>query len=608
MSEKSHDKAPETTDATTATADHGHDHEHGHVHGPDCDHEHEAERGKAITIQVEDLTAEAKAEAEKKLHRPIPDRPYTVADRQTKPGSLVALAIEMAPETFREEQGTLLNDLRKDIVLPGFRKGKAPVGLILKRLGEEAVRDAIGALATNVMRQEQIKEKWSMLTNPQVIEFHVPAGDDEGPVRLQVEFEIEPQVELKKYKGLKVEVEKHEVGDKLVEARIEALRLQNAVQERAGVDHPLGEQDIVTVDVEVLNQEGERLQHLCRENQTLHDWRRELPQAIVEALPGKKIGETVSTMLTNETTNRRGEQVVHQDECRVTIRAIRVSRLPKLDDEFAKDLGEYDSLAALRKKTLDELEKEQEERRRGEALKGLYRQIVENNPFEVPKSLISRQQYEMIMQDSYQMQRFGLRLDQVVQDVDQYMVDQRSGADERVRLQFLLDALVKAENLEIGDADVDAEIEKLAAESGRKPLAIRARLEAKDQLATFRQTLSRKKLDDFLLANATVEYVAPKPPPEPASEPPVAKEKPKPAKKPAEASKPEPKAEAKPAAKAAAEEAKPKAKAVPKSGAQAEPKSEPKAKAPKTAAKAAPKPEAKAKPKPKSGGKGGKSK
>jgi outer membrane biosynthesis protein TonB len=144
-----------------------------------------------------------------------------------------------------------------------------------------------------------------------------------------------------------------------------------------------------------------------------------------------------------------------------------------------------------------------------------------------------------------------------------YLRNQRSGADQTVRLQLLVAELTKLEILEVTEADVDAEINRMAEESGRKPLAVRAHLEARNQLDQLRQSLSRNKVGDFLKANNTIKLVAPKPAEEPREEP-AEKEDEKAAKEPkpkAESDKPKAEAKAAPKAKADEKESKPKAAA-----------------------------------------------
>lgn len=468
-----------------------------------------------ITLELEDLTEEGKKKTEKALGRQIPDVAYTVLSQESRPGSLVALRLETSREAYDAEQTRLLNDLRKEAVLPGFRKGKAPIALLLKRLGEEAKRDTIRALAVNALRQENAKQAFKLISKPQVVDFTLPEA---GAVGFEVECEVEPAVEVKQYKGLSVEVETQAVTDEMVEQRLDGLRRQNAVVETAGPEATVGPDDAIVVDVEVKNARGERMDNLCKENQFMYAYSRELPEAVASQLAGKKAGESVSADVEHASTNRRGETVTHTDAYTVTVREIKVNKLPNLDDEFAKDLGEYESLEDLRAKTRKELEENEEQRQRGAALQALYRKLSEVNPVDAPKSLEAQQAYRLIMDDQQQLARMGLRLEQVIQDADKYLADQRANAAEMIKVRLILDKIAETEKLEVTDADVDAEIETMAEKTGRKPLAIRARLEAQKQLDQFRAGIAQRKLGDFLLANNTVTQVEPKPAEEAATE------------------------------------------------------------------------------------------
>jgi len=266
----------------------------------------------------------------------------------------------------------------------------------------------------------------------------------------------------------------------------------------------------------VTNEKGERLDHLCKTEETIYEIRHGLPEPIREQLVGKKLGETAEADVENIVTNRRGEEVRHTDHYKVTVREIRNEKVPELDDEFAKDLGEYDTLAALREAIRKQLEEREAERRRNAAAAAIYEKLLEENPVDAPRTMLAMQQYNLIMEDSYQLQRMGLRLDQVVRDTDEYMRAQEASALNRVKLNLLLEAIAKRESLEVGDADVDQEIAQMAEKSGRKPLAVRARLEAQKQLDQVKSNIERRKLVDFLLANNEVKYVPAKPRTEPA--------------------------------------------------------------------------------------------
>ncbi|MCL5269510.1 MAG: trigger factor, partial [bacterium] len=468
-------------------------------------------------IELDDLTPEGKKAAEDRLHRSIEDLPYTLLVQEARAGSVIALNVEVARVVYDAEQSRMLEDLRKEVVLPGYRKGKAPLKLLQIRLGEEAKRDTVRSIATNALRQENVKQSFKFVTRPQVIDFTLP--DDGGPLRLEAELEIEPTVEVKHYKGFTVEVESRPVTDEMVNARIENLRRQNAILETADEGAMVNPGDTIVATIEVTNEQGERLEHLCHEKQTIHAFARELPGPVADQIIGRKAGERVVATVENKTTNRRGEEVVHKDLYTVAIDEIKIQKLPALDDEFAKDLGEYETLEALRDGIRNEMVKEQEERERSQALDRIYAQLIKSNPVEAPRSMLARQQYDLIMEDSYQLARMGLKLENVVQDTSEYLRSQQVSAGEQVKLRLLLDAIATQEKLEVTDEDVDKEIEAVAERSGRKPLAVRARLEAQNQLDACRRNLAARKQGDFLLAQSTVVKVAPKPPETKASAP-----------------------------------------------------------------------------------------
>lgn len=465
----------------------------------------ESAKMEPIKIELEDLTEEGKKKTEEALGRSVADIEHTVASQEDRPGSVVALRFETSREAYEAEQARLLNDLRKEAVLPGFRKGKAPLKLLQIRLGEDAVRDTIRAIGSNVLRQETIKQGLKFITKPQIVTYTVP--EDGGTVSFEVEGEVEPKVEVKQYKGITVEATVRPVTDEMVEEKLQGLRRQNAVMETAGEDAAINPDDAIVVDIVVTNALGEKLDNYCKENQLIQNFKQELPEKVSAELVGKKVGETVTTTVEHKSTNRRGEEVTHEDNYAVTVREIKISRLPVLDDEFAKDLGDNATLEDLRQKTRKELEESQAQRERAEALHKLYHQLVELNPVDPPASLLEQQAYRMIMEDQYQLSRMGIRLEHVVQDVNKYLNDQRSSAGETVKVQLLLAQIGKLENLEVTDADVDKEIEEMAEKMGRKPLAIRARLEAQKQLDQFREQVAQRKLGDFLLANNTVVKV-----------------------------------------------------------------------------------------------------
>ncbi|MCE5229936.1 trigger factor [bacterium] len=474
---------------------------------PEAEATAEEPKTRPITIELDDLSEEGRKRIAERLGRPVEDLPYKVVSQEPRPGSGLIVRIEVDRKVFLAEEERLLIDIGKEITLPGFRKGKAPLKLLQLRLGEDAVRDTIGSLATNAMRQEKAKQDLKIISNLRVGSFSAEAADQ--PVTFEIDLELEPKVELKQYKGIAVEAEEQPVTDEMVDARIEQLRQRAAVMETAE-DAELKEGDYITLDMDVKNDKGEALPHLSRKDWQLYNFKQQLDPKLAEQLEGKKAGATVTAKIENVSKNRRGEDVTHTDDYTVTIKQIQREKLPALDDEFAKDLGQYQTLAELKAGVRKDIEKEAGDRERGQALGKIFEKLIELNPIDAPKSLLAKAQYDIIMEDSYQLERMGLRLEQVVQDTSAYVSNRRESAAQQVKAGMISGAISAAENLEATEADVEAEIAKMAEESGRKPLAIRARLEAQKQFDAFRGEITRRKVNDFLLANNTVTKVAPK--------------------------------------------------------------------------------------------------
>lgn len=470
----------------------------------------EEPRKDPITIELEDLTEEGKKKIEESLHRPVEDIPATLSGQEKREGSRLDLTFQVARADYEAEQGRLLKDIQKEAVLPGYRKGKAPVRLLLKRLGEDAVRDTLRSVATNALRQENLKNSLKLTVNPRIIDYTV-AETGQEPVQFVVEAEVEPVVEAKDYKGLTVEVEIVAVAEEAIAARIEEMRRGAAVYEAAPEGAEVAEGDTLVVESEVYGSQGQKMESQSRPRWDLYDFKEQLPGPVGEQIVGKKIGETVEAQVPQTSTNRRGEEVVHEDSWKVTIKEIKRMRLPELDDEFAKDLGDYATLEDLKSKVRADLEAAATEREKAAAVNQLYRKISELNPVDVPQSLLNVRTYELIMQDREQLARYGMKLEHVIQDTEAYLQNQRASAGEIAKISLLLQDIAQKENLTVTEEDVEKAIAVLAERQGRKPLAVRARLEAQRQLDQFRDQVAREKINDFLLANSTVNKVEPKP-------------------------------------------------------------------------------------------------
>jgi len=536
--EKKAKPAPAQPHSGVGTAEHQQEHAHehapahphthdepGHVHGPDCDHDHDHDHDhghehhhgqEPIKISAEALTAEAKKLMEEQSGKPVVDLAYKLVEQKPLPNAVQSLEFEVAAEVWSGEVACYYEKLRKEVVLPGFRKGKAPIKLIRIRMGEDADKDAMSEVATNVLRQEVIKQSMNLITDPQLVAWTIEEGK---PLHFGIHAEIQPNIELKEYKGLEVEVEAKDSDDSAVDAELERLRNDFAVWESVAAGHKLTEGDSVVVDVTVTGDKGQELKHLGRENWLATNWKSQFPEEVAKALEGKSAGDIVEVSVTSQRESRKGDAIESTDKHTVKIRDIKQRKLPNLDDEFAKDTGEHQTLDELKAAIKKNLAEGDEGRKRAAAIAEITKSIIIKNPFDAPRSFIANERYRSIMEEEEYFRRMGLRLDQIIGDGQKYLAYKSAEASFRVKQAYIFSKLAEMEKLEVTDADLEKEIEQMAEKSGRKPLAIRAKLEAEKRLDGLKSQLLDRKLADFLIGNNKVKYVEPKTPAPEAEEP-----------------------------------------------------------------------------------------
>jgi trigger factor len=254
------------------------------------------------------------------------------------------------------------------------------------------------------------------------------------------------------------------------------------------------------------------MKSLSREDAFLRDPFAALMPEVAEALVGKKAGDVVTQKVGRTVKNRDGEDVVHEDTYTVTIKEVKTAKVPELNDDFAKDVGEFKSLDELRKRIEDDLKQQIEQEKRRLAMVKIFDHMIEANPFGAPRTIVAAQQYQTIMRDQNYLQQAGLGLEALGLSAERYMQGARTNAERFVKISMLIQSLAKKEGIEANEDDITKEIERRAAAEGRRPLAIRARLEAEKQMEGLKRELLNNKVEDYLIEKNTIREVAPKTP------------------------------------------------------------------------------------------------
>lgn len=435
--------------------------------------------------------------------------PHTVKEEARRPGSLLVLSIEVPGEVITQRLEAVLDDFKKEAVIPGFRRGKAPLDLVRRRLSKAARGEAVSRIVPALIEQIITERKIAAVADPKIENLKNEEGQ---PISFDLLLEVRPEIDLPDLTSLEVTVDQRPVTAEMVEHQLTHIQRANAVM--TAKDGPAAEGDAVTVDVDVIDHEGNAVPRLEARGATVRtaEEGQILPAETIAAILGKRPGERVAVAV-KQTVHRHDEQGGHHDdevtwEWRVLVKEVKSVTLPDLDDEFAKDVGDFDSLDDLRAKVRADLEKSEQDRQRDAAVGGAIRQLLDRVSFDAPASLVAQQQYRTLARDHQYLQAMGMNFGDLAGEKEQYWESTLREAEQRVRAELLLAAIGDRAQIQVTGADVDAEIERIAAEAGRKPLAIRAQLEARKQIDALRDQVARRKIVDHLLAQVRVRHAA----------------------------------------------------------------------------------------------------
>ena len=385
------------------------------------------------------------------------------AELVKKEGNKVTLKITVDNNKFEEAVNKAYNKTKGKYNIPGFRKGKAPKVVIETQYGKGVFyNDAIDMLFPEVY-PEAIKElNIDPIDRPDLDIEEI--SKDNGLVMV-VNVEVKPEFELGAYKGIEISKVDNTVSEEDVEARLNEMVNRNA-RLTSVEDKALENGDTAVIDFEGFKN-GVAFEGGKGENYNLVIGSNTFIPGFEDQLVGKKAGEEVEVNVTFPETyhaeNLAGKPVVFN----VKVNDVKVKEVPALDDEFAKDTTEFETLAELRADVKAKLEEQAKNAADAEMRNALVEKVSANTEVEVPEAMVQHQIDNMLMELNYQLQYQGLNLEQLLQmtgrGLDELREERRADAERLVKSSLVLEAIAEKENVEANDADVDDELEKMAA-------------------------------------------------------------------------------------------------------------------------------------------------
>ncbi len=425
------------------------------------------------------------------------------AELVKKEGNKVTLKITVDNNKFEEAVNKAYNKTKGKYNKPGFRKGKAPKVVIETQYGKGVFyNDAIDMLFPEVY-PEAIKElNIDPIDRPDLDIEEI--SKDNGLVMV-VNVEVKPEFELGAYKGIEISKVDNTVSEEDVEARLNEMVNRNArltsVEGKA-----LENGDTAVIDFEGF-ENGVAFEGGKGENYNLVIGSNTFIPGFEDQLVGKKAGEEVEVNVTFPETyhaeNLAGKPVVFN----VKVNDVKVKEVPALDDEFAKDTTEFETLAELRADVKTKLEEQAKNAADAEMRNALVEKVSANTEVEVPEAMVQHQIDNMLMELNYQLQYQGLNLQQLLEmtgrGLEELREERRADAERLVKSSLILEAIAEKENVEANDADIDAELEKMAAMYNMEVEKIKSSLRETD-IEDIKGQIKIRKTLDLLVENATI--------------------------------------------------------------------------------------------------------
>jgi trigger factor len=448
---------PESSPTETAGEGHeGHDHDHQH------DHDHEGHN-----------------------HGPV-----------LNPDCTRELVLDIPAEDVTKAFRNVVRNYQKYAKIPGFRAGKVPETVIKRRYNAEIRKDVIDGLLPERFNQAVRDLGVTPVGQPQVTEINVEDGQ---PLHVKAVFEFVPAFSIEGYKDVTVEKPSVEITEEEFQQEMAQLRESHATIEPVEEDRPLVDGDWTQITYKGVVQGEPDAAPLDGEDSLVEIGGKDTVEAFTTALRGAKAGQTLNVSATYPDEYPEAKLAGKTVDYEIEVKAIKKRTVPELNDDFAKELGEYDSLSELENRVREHLTNRKRRSVEGETKDKLFQALIERFPFPVPESLVQEQIDARLERGLRALAAQGMDTEQMRKlDFGRLRTAQRDGAAAEVKASLLLARIAQEENVEVTDEEVDREI-TIAAIQSREPVdALKARLTEDGGLARIREQLKREKTANVL--------------------------------------------------------------------------------------------------------------
>ena len=415
--------------------------------------------------------------------------------------NMAKLTIEVAAEELEKAIEAAYQKNKSKISIPGFRKGKVPRQMIERMYGKEVFyEDAANALIPDAYEKALDECEEDIVSSPSIDVVQIEAGK---PFIFTAEVALKPEVKLGKYKGVKVEKADITVTDEEVDAEINKERENNARNIEV-TDRAVKDGDITTLDFEGFV-DGVAFEGGKGENYPLTIGSGAFIPGFEEQLIGAEIGKEVEVNVTFPEDYQAEDLKGKAAGFKCTVKEIKEKQLPELDDEFASEVSEFETLAEYKADVKGKLEERKAKEAKDAKEAAVIEEIVKDSEMEIPEAMLATQQRQMVDEFAQRIQMQGLSIDQYFQftgsSYEQMIEQVKPQAEKRIQSRLVLEAVAKAENITATDEDYEDEL-KVMAEAYQMEVEKVKELLPEKSVAQIKEDIAVKKAAEFVVENA----------------------------------------------------------------------------------------------------------
>ena len=396
------------------------------------------------------------------------------------------LQISVPVDVVRDAEEKAARRYATSVRLPGFRPGKAPAAMVRRKFAQAIRQEAVESLVQEAYKEVVEREQLKIAAQPHIHDLHV---SDDGPLTFELHLEVRPDVDLARTQGFRVTRTAREITDETVREQIDQVREQKATWSPVE-DRPIWG-DMVTVLLATSEDggeipEGKEYRIVLGTGQAIEG----VEEVIMEAKPGETLERPVKWPEDFPDEAQRGKSKT----VRVTLKDVKRKTLPELDDAFAREVGDFDSIDALTAAVKEDMSSQAERETESEVRQRLVDEIIAANPFEVPPSWVAQ------LVDAY------AQMYQIPEEErEKFAGEFRALAERQVRRDMVIDTIAEREGLKATEGDLDDRIAEQAAKRNVDPGQLYASLQKAGRLQELERTVTEDKVFAWLLDRNTVE-------------------------------------------------------------------------------------------------------